>query len=275
MKRVQSPSSINTYFQCPRRYYFIYNLKMRTSPSIHLVRGSITHKILEDFFKIDPSAIENNYRENMQIIVLDMLKKYWANSSSQLAMLNMKDEEIDAFYNETQMMLINWLNQFTNKIDDKIAQGSNFVESFNNFKPKTEIQYTDQELMVRGFIDAIEECDGEIRLMDYKTSKNAHISDEYRTQLAIYALLYEKRHGVRPHKVGIYFLKDTEHLLDVDDELIKHGQFMIEQIHACTDEIDHISDYPKKESGLCKWHSGQCDFYDHCFNGKKIPENSS
>ena len=108
--------------------------------------------------------------------------------------------------------------------------------------------------------------------MDYKTSKNAHITDDYKTQLAIYALLYEKRHGVRPHTVGIYFLKDTEHLLDVDDELIKHGQFMIEQIHACTDGLDHISDYPQKKSGLCKWHSGQCDFYDHCFCNKPIPE---
>ena len=64
MKRVQSPSSINTYFQCPRKYYYIYNMKLKTSPSIHLVRGLVAHKVLENFFTIQPEAIETGYQNN-------------------------------------------------------------------------------------------------------------------------------------------------------------------------------------------------------------------
>ena len=107
--------------------------------------------------------------------------------------------------------------------------------------------------------------------MDYKTSAKAHITDAYKLQLAIYALLYEEKHNVRPNHVGIYFLNEGEQLLDVDDELIAHAKFMIEQIHASTDGIDNITDYVKKESPLCKWSNGQCDFYEYCFNSKPIP----
>jgi len=82
-------------------------------------------------------------------------------------------------------------------------------------------------------------------------------------QLAIYSLLYHEKHDKMPHKAGIFFLKDTIKHVDVNEDLLKLAKFEIEQIHAST-ETDQISDYPKKESGLCKWHSGQCDFYDVC-----------
>ena len=271
MKRVQSPSSINTYFQCPRKYFYIYNLKKATSPSIHLVRGLITHKVLENFFKLPPEAIV--HKDNFQILTLDMLQKTWEDSKPKFDKLAMSEREINMFYQETQMMLINWTNQFKDKLEGITNKGTPFIEAFKKLTPETEVRYKDEELMVQGFIDAIENIEGNVRLMDYKTSKKAEINDAYRTQLAIYALLYAKKHGKRPDSVGIYFLNDTEHLLEVDDELIKHAQFKIEQIHMSTEDMDDISDYPRKESGLCKWHSGQCDFYEECFRSKGSLKN--
>jgi len=266
---------MNTYYQCPRKYFYQYNLKLPRSKSIHLIRGSIAHNALENFFTINPDAISGSHNECLRMIILDMLKEEWKNSKSKLDELNMGEHELNMFYSETQDMLVNWTGQFMNKIDSLMSNGLSFSESFKKLTPQTEIRYMDDELMVQGYIDAIEDVDGKIRLMDYKTSKNAHISDEYRNQLAIYALLYEKRHGKRPDSVGIYFLKDTEHVLDVDDELINHAKFIIEQMHLLTDKMDDISDYPKKESGLCKWSSGQCDFYEYCFEGKEVPGNGS
>jgi len=276
MKRVQSPSSINTYMQCPRKYFFIYNLKLPTKPSIHLVRGSVAHSALENFFTLDSNAIsdmKNDYRNTFQIIITELLKKYWDESKNKFNVLRMPESELEGYYVETKNMLLNWMNQFCDKIESFTAKGFSFIDSFNKLKPETEILYKDEDLMVRGYIDAIENIDGEIRLMDYKTSKNPYISDAYKTQLAIYALLYEIKHSKRPQKVGIYFLKDTEKLLDVNDELILHAKFIIEQIHASTDGFDDIVDYPKKESPLCNWGRGQCDFYEHCFKGKEIPKS--
>ncbi len=270
MKRIQSPSSINTYLQCPRKYFYIYQVNLPTSPSIHLLRGSITHKVLEHFFKIDPQTVYRNYELNLKIVILELLKKFWHESQGEFQKLNMGQQEIDSYYEETKEMLINWVSQLNQKINNLNERGFSFTEAFKRLTPKTEVEYINEELSIKGYIDAIEELDGEIRLMDYKTSKKCEISDVYRNQLALYALLYEQEHGRRPHKVGIYFLKGREKLLDVSDDLIMHARFLVEQIHMSTDGMDHISDYPKKESPLCKWHSGQCDFYEYCFYNKKL-----
>lgn len=272
---MQSPSSINTYFQCPRKYYFIYNLKMPTSPSIHLVRGSVAHLVLENLFEIVPEVFTDNFQTEMQVVVLELFKKYWNESSQDLAKVGLLPEELDKYYQETQLMLLNWLKGFIYKIDKLIVSGMSFIDAWKKLKPETEIEYRSEELFVRGYIDAIEKHDGEkegIRLMDYKTSKRPHITKEYRLQLGIYALMYELKHGIRPDKVGIYFLKENEQVLDVDDDLIQNAKFMIEQIHMSTDGVDDLESYPRNETPLCKWSSGQCDFYDYCFKGKKIPD---
>lgn len=271
MKRVQSPSSINTYIQCPRKYFFIYNLKLPCKPSIHLVRGSAAHSALEDFFLIMPEIIGEDYHTELKIILLSLLNKHWKKSEGDLSKLELTDSEINMFYKETQQMLSNWAGQFTGKIDSLVRNGMSFANAFEKLKPITEEEYKDEELMVRGFIDAIEKNEG-VRLMDYKTSKRAHITDAYRLQLGIYAMLYERKHGKRPDKVGIYFLREGEQVIDVDDSLILDAKFQIEQIHSETENNDDINKYPKKESPLCKWSSGQCDFYEYCFQGKKIPE---
>ncbi|MCF7799349.1 PD-(D/E)XK nuclease family protein, partial [Candidatus Woesearchaeota archaeon] len=159
-------------------------------------------------------------------------------------------------------------------LETQMASGLSFPEAFKKLTPQREKEYLSWDFYVKGFIDAVETADGNIRLMDYKTSKRAKLSDEYKLQLAIYALLYELEHKEKPHEVGIYFLKfkgvDAEQVLPVDEELIKHAKFKIEQIHMST-TTDNIADFPQNRSPLCKWSSGQCDFYDYCYNGKEIP----
>ncbi len=269
--RLESPSSINTYLQCPRKYYFYYYLKMPTSPSIHLVRGSVAHLALEHIFELLPEVIAENHRANLHVIITELLKRFWNEHQEELDELKMNPQELQAYYDETKAMLINYINQFTDKVDAEIAKGLDFPAAFRKLTPIVEKEYKSAEHKVRGFIDVIETHDGIVRLMDYKTSKRAHISEAYKLQLAIYAMLYKIEHGKMPDEVGIYFLKENEHTLKVDEDLVKHAEFYIEQIHASTLTED-IDDYPMKTSPLCKWRSGQCDFYEYCFRGKEIPK---
>ena len=125
--------------------------------------------------------------------------------------------------------------------------------------------------MVRGFVDLIHEIDGKTIVLDYKTSKKDDMTEPYRLQLAIYAMLYEEKHGKKPDYVGIDFLKSIEKLLPVDDELVQHAKFELEQIHAST-VSNEMADYQQRPSPLCKWRSGQCDFYDTCFGNVSIEE---
>ena len=46
-----SPSKINTYYKCPREFYYKYIAKIPEKKKIHLFRGTLVHKILEQLFK--------------------------------------------------------------------------------------------------------------------------------------------------------------------------------------------------------------------------------
>jgi hypothetical protein len=76
--------------------------------------------------------------------------------------------------------------------------------------------------------------------------------------------MYNEKHGRFPDEVGIYFLKHNEVTIPVDQELIDFAKLEVQFVREQTQESDLIY-YPKKESPLCKYSTGQCDFYDKCF----------
>jgi len=263
-KRVQSPSSINTYKQCPRKYFYQYVLKYPTKQNIHCVRGNIVHEALEKFFALDTKILSDECKKDTSNYLKNIFDACWIGSAKRLQKVGLQQEKLDFYYQESVGMLANWLNQFFADVDKEMAKGLDFKQAFDKLKPiQIEQQYKDAELMVRGYIDAIHKDDGIVTLMDYKTSKSSDLKPEYLLQMGIYAVLYEKEHGDYPHKVGLWFLKDTSKIVDVTPDLVKNAEFEIEQIHAST-ESDRIGDYQRKKSGLCKWRTGQCDFHDVC-----------
>ncbi|MBN1544700.1 PD-(D/E)XK nuclease family protein [Candidatus Woesearchaeota archaeon] len=265
-KRVQSPSSINTYKQCPRRYFYQYIIKYPTKENIHTVRGNIVHEALEKFFSVDINTInEGSFKKDISFYMKNLFDACWAGASTRLHRLGIDDERISFYYNESTQMLANWLNHLFDDLEKEMkGSGSGMHEAFRRLKPiELEKEFRDSELMVRGFIDAIHKDGDDIILFDYKTSKSSELKDEYMLQLGIYAMLYERQHGKYPSKVGLWFLKDRPVTIKVTPKLIKDALFEVEQIHLATESVK-IGDYPKKESGLCKWSTGQCDFFDIC-----------
>jgi len=265
--RVQSPSSINIYKQCPRKYYHLYIQKLPTKPSIHLVRGSVVHEVLERFFQRPIPAVATDMKTNMLHHTLSIAKERWVEHADEVSALSMTAAEITSYREETTMMLINWVNHFSAVLDGEMRTGLSFEEAFKRHTPRIEEQYLNHELQVRGYIDAIHERDGEVHIRDYKTSKKPVISDEYRLQLGIYALLYQKTHGIVPDTVGIFFLKYGEQIMTVNDELLAEADLEIRWVHERTQSTD-LNDYPKRLSPLCNY----CDFYDRCWNQKALEE---
>ena len=80
----------------------------------------------------------------------------------------------------------NWFKTFLVKLDSK-AKSSNVKEAFKSLTPLTEQKFVSEPHKVLGFIDAIHEDEQGTTLIDYKTSKNDDITEEYKLQLAIYA----------------------------------------------------------------------------------------
>ncbi len=259
MARMQSPSSINTYKQCPRKYYYRYIKRLPSKPSIHLVRGTVAHSVLEHFFD-EPIEAVGDWRTNLQYHALRLLEHFWDAHAKEFDSLEETPEELSAYKEETKRMILRWVQDFTERIAKRMDEGESFEDAFAFLTPRREQEYRDEELNVRGYIDAIEEEGDRVVLMDYKTSKRPEITPEYRLQLAIYALLYLRRHSKLPAEVGIHFLRHDRQVMRVNDELLLEAQFEIEQVHMLTQSTD-IDDYPKSPSPLCNW----CDYYEKCF----------
>lgn len=266
-RRVQSPSSINLYKQCPRRYYYQYIMKLPTLPSIHLVRGRIAHTVLEKFFEIYPSELvpdDLSTHNKIQVKLLKLLESEWEGSREEFDSLDMSDDEILRYKEDTRLMMLRFADYIYGRLE---KEPGSLEDAFISIVPTTEERYFSKKHYVQGFIDVIEEKDGFVQLVDYKTSNKGDITPQYRLQLAIYAVLYQEKHGRPPDEVGIYFLKHDPNepkMLSVDEDLMKEALFEIEQVHMST-ESENIADYPKKPGPLCKYRTGQCDFYEKCF----------
>src|SRR3989344_9488078 len=136
-KRIESPTSINTFKQCKMKYYYQYIKKIPTLSNIHQVRGTIAHSTLEDFFDIDVDGLnETNFaqrfRENIQIIFL----KHWKDNKNAMSKLGLNNDQEKFYFEETMLMLINWLNQFIENLG-KTAKEKNLsiYDAFNYLKP--------------------------------------------------------------------------------------------------------------------------------------------
>ena len=96
--------------------------------------------------------------------------------------------------------------------------------------------------------------------IEYLTS----IKESIKLQLGIYSLLYQEKHAKTPDKVGVFFLKDKLYLLPVDQQLLQKAKDAIFIVHAQTTRTEKKEDYQKNITPLCKWRTGQCDFFAVC-----------
>jgi len=265
MGRIESPSSINMYKQCPRRYYYAYIEKIPGKESIYTIRGQVVHKALESFFQTNIELInDENYEILLKVVIMNLFNSYWRENIGKInLMLSYNPVIAEHYYYESLEMIGRWFEVFIARMKNEMLD-KNSQEAFLALKPATEQRFVADNFSVQGFIDAIHENSDGVTLIDYKTSRKNNISEEYRLQLGIYALLYRENKNVLPKSVGIFFLGDgSEKLIDVDSGLIKEAEDECREIQEKTRTNDK-KDYEKKPGRLCKYSGGQCDYYDIC-----------
>lgn len=266
-RRIESPSSILAYRQCPRKYYYQYLEHRPTSKNVHTIKGNFVHEVLDEFFQQPPEIKDEIYMEQSVVHMRNLFDKKWNIAKSEFVKIGISLSETRQIYVETLAMVSLWLQNFLIRL---VSLNIPMSEAFKQLTPMREQEFVSNNYAVKGYVDVIEQNGNDARIMDYKTSSKPELSEEYKLQLSIYALLYKERYGILPKEVGIYFLKhadDFEKSIVVTDKLINEAKFAIETHHQSTN-TDNIVDYPKKEGPLCKWSTGKCDFYELCFSQK-------
>ena len=233
-----SPTSINTYLRCPRKYYLKYVKGLKEKPNIHLIRGKAIHDSLARFHqtcKEKPGTFEE-----MKSGLLSFLNHSWVEREEELRKLDLPEETLNECYRESEEMLIRWLRR-------------NIKSLINpRTKPETEVRLFSRKYRVMGIIDTIHYQRRKAILTDYKTSKKEELTQDIKVQMAIYALLYRENHGTLPCSIVIDFLKHDKAIpFKVTDEFSNHAIKICKEVHQKTFSTNE-EDYPCKCGGWCE-----------------------
>ncbi len=268
-RRIESPTSILMYMQCPRKYFYHYIQRLPQMPSIHLIAGDTAHKTIQAFHNTDTTTVTpEGFFEKMRNKITEQFDQKWQEKAQELARLALSPEEKNLHYHKTKEMVTNFYHHHTNKIlAYKRYYALTLFEAWQKLKPRTETSLTSENYGVQGRIDAIHDIDGETTIIDYKTSKNNEMTTDCVFQLAIYSLLHKENFGRMPDKAGIHFLRHGEIVMPTSPQLLNLAKNTCHKIHQQT-TTDNIENYPRQISGLCKYRTGQCDYYQQCFKNQ-------
>ena len=234
-----SPTAINTYLSCPRKFFLRYIRKLKTKPSIYLVRGSIVHRVIERFHRESGSHAFESSAHKTVIRLLEIFEEQWKNAAFRLESLDLSSQEIQDYHDESRIMVINF--------------GCWIHKSKPSPPARVEIRLFSKKLGLMGIIDAVYRSDNESVLVDYKTSRKSEITSDIECQAALYALLWKDINGSAPSKVWVHFLnrEDDPSVIHIDEHLLSYARITLESIKEKTRSMDE-ADYPCTCGGYCQ-----------------------
>ena len=237
--RLLSPTAINTYLYCPRKYYLRYIKRLKSKPSIYLTRGSIVHKAIEKFHQKSGPDLKQTSLYNLASRLLNLFQAAWNKAKLEIEALKLGDEKIAGFCRESRLMMINFSQWLFNK---GLPSPSN-----------TEVKLISRNLGLMGVIDAVYDSQPGAILVDYKTSMKPVITEDMKRQAGLYSLLYQDRYAKIPHQFWIHFLVSDQgpQPIPINEKLIKD---CLHTLHMIREKVKSSleSDYPCTCGGYCK-----------------------
>jgi CRISPR/Cas system-associated exonuclease Cas4 (RecB family) len=237
MTKFLSPTSINTYLRCPRKYYLKYIKRLKEKPSIHLIRGKAVHDAIAKLHKSDIGDWKDFVR--IKIDLLSLFNHSWIVQKEQIEALGLPEKTLDEYYHESAEMLLGWLKRNLPNLQN------------GKLRPQAEVKLFSQAHRVMGIVDAIHSINGKTSLTDYKTGKIDILSQDIKVQMSIYALLYWKNFGTLPDQIILDFLKfQQSKSFPVTEDFAQYAERICKKIHERTSSMDE-KDYPCKCGGWC------------------------
>jgi hypothetical protein len=195
-----TPSSLQSYLECPRKYYFSFLNQIAPRLDINHILlpyqlGEIEHSIIERYFC---RVAKYSHEEHLEVAE-STLKEY------------LKKENLDLSLVDYESALVESLHYSGN--------GIKLLFNLIEFLPGATIDFESQldcsNLMVRGRVDAIIRCGEGFGIIDFKRSSSSipsgrEINDFKKIQLPFYLLRLMESRGGAPLFMGYLNLSATE-----------------------------------------------------------------
>lgn len=229
-------SRIDTYRTCPRMFRYRYVDRLPGKPAPALSFGTSIHEALERFYdrKLPEEPTEDE--------LVGFLYDAWDSSGFRAV----DRDEQTRWYRQGQQVLRRYHQRVTGSYQLPVATEAWFELPFDN-------------AVVVGSIDRVDDDDGALRVVDYKTNKRVKARDRVKQslQLSIYALACEHLYGQLPATVALDFVvAGREIVVDVDDLDLDAARSAIEE----TAEAIRAEAFQPTPMRLCDW----CDFRAAC-----------
>ncbi len=166
--------------------------------------------------------------------------------------------------------------------DQLLADAAGLLDRYFSIEDPRQIEPThreqlvevalDPDLLLRGYVDRMDETDGRLRVVDYKTGRSPGPQWEQQAmfQLRFYALVVHRATGRIPGRLQLLYLGNGEVLTyqPDEDDLDRFERKLRAMWKAITRAAD-AGDWRPRSSGKCKW----CSFQQLCpeFGGTPPP----
>ena len=234
-----SPTKLDVWLECPFRYRLKYIDRVAVDGTwAHLSMGNAIHGALREWFDIDES-------ERLPSRGAELVREQWS-------ALGFMDADQSAQWREI---------------------AASMVEGYCRQHPapypfgrERTLSALGTAVRVRGRIDRIDERDGELVIVDYKTGKLVPTDDDARVSraLAMYAAVAQRAlrrptWEVELHHVPSGVIARHRHTSESLSRQMSRVESIGRDISAAEDSGDD-GHFPARPGSLCAW----CDFRDHC-----------
>ncbi|MCO5260210.1 MAG: PD-(D/E)XK nuclease family protein [Crocinitomicaceae bacterium] len=235
-------STLSKYVNCPLDFYYRYVLEFGEEDSVEEEMedntfGTILHKVLERLYakhakyKVDGNINPTGGQPLRKSDIVEMKAIYGKLLEEEYLLYFNKDETAFRFgknqlsYKMAQKMLTDFLDQELAFIEAPNTVVIHSLEKKINYPLELELNGEKKSFNLNGTIDRVDEVNGQIRLVDYKsggskeekrkltTSKNepdwrVHFSKaSHLSQLLMYCYLYYHIEKVMPSQAGIFSMR--------------------------------------------------------------------
>lgn len=213
-------SLLSSYLYCPRKIYLQKVLKMEEPTRESTLKGTIRHKVYEEFSNRKKNVIvnitpDNNFediRKAFEDLFNHILKNQIIFYKKNIFRLR---SEPGRFHASLFPTFKNDIKARAKTVWDFIIKHKVFGENlWDMLTPKIKSEYyiESETLGLKGNIDQIHVYDGKVIPFELKTGKPADegIWPGHRIQLAAYIMLLEEKFGTNIEKGEIYYLDENE-----------------------------------------------------------------
>jgi len=237
-----SASALKTYTQCPRKYYFTYIEKLPKKKWPHIELGNFLHDVLEEFHNLlrDAPKPDREWGAALRDICVAQIHKYELTKEQRVTAKEMLDAYLAKLRSDGMPNVLFNEKEFSMDLPENI--------------------------LLRGFIDRIDQEGDGLHIRDYKSGSSRYL-DAF--QLTEYALAAFKAYPDLTKVKGSYIiLKEASKIIPYSISKTDTERCVAEIVDIAG-AIRSDQTWETRPSKLCSF----CDFSDACPATKSSSSN--